>query len=182
MCKSSMTLSSPRSAAVLSVLCLMNESPSPLNNPDKPTNFTARWCPRGRRWSRRRPGQGPGHQSLRLLLNPPQVVRAAEALGVQLVDVLGPGRTHGKPCVRRDYLDASKRVPVARSRREDLADLLAGEVGDADVVGRQLLQHGSLRRGEGRLDPFVHRVSQVARELAIDLARVPAAPRRDLGG
>src|SRR5207247_9872104 len=102
-------------------------------NAPNPTHRAARWFPRGRRWSRRRPGQGPGHQGLRLLLNPPQVVRAEEALGVQLVDVLGAGGTHGKPCVRRDYLDAAKRVPVARSRREDLADLLAGEVGDADV-------------------------------------------------
>src|SRR5689334_16525145 len=58
--------------------------------------------PRG---PRLRPGEEGLDRGLRLLLDGAQVVGALEALGVELVDRLGPRRARGEPALRGPHLD-----------------------------------------------------------------------------
>ena len=57
---------------------------------------------------------------LRLLLDPRQVLGAAEALGVDLVDVLGARRARGEPAALGDDLQPAQRRPVAGRLGEPL--------------------------------------------------------------
>ena len=68
-----------------------------------------------------------------------QVLAAAEAFGVDLVDVFGAGRPRGEPAALRDHLDAADRIAVARRIGQDPLDLLAGQFASPNVLRRQLL-------------------------------------------
>ena len=72
------------------------------------------------------------------------MILAAEALGVNFVNLLGAGRTRREPAILRDHLDSADGVAVSGSRGENLLDLFAGDFGDADIGRRQFLQGGLL--------------------------------------
>ena len=50
-----------------------------------------------------------------LLLDAPQVIFVAEALGIDFVNILGAGRPRGKPSAFGNHLDSAERKAVARS-------------------------------------------------------------------
>src|SRR6185369_10139452 len=52
-----------------------------------------------------------------------------EGLRINLVDVLGSGRTRGEPAACGDNFDAADRCVVARRAIEHTLDLLAGQFG-----------------------------------------------------
>ena len=62
-------------------------------------------------------GEGLPEDRVRVLLDATEVIGTAEALGVDLVDVLGPRRAGREPAVLGDDLDAADRRAVARRRR-----------------------------------------------------------------
>src|SRR6478752_6261675 len=74
---------------------------------------------------------------LRFLQDPLQVLGAAEALGVDLVDGLGARRPRRVPAALRDDLDAADGGAVAGGVGEDALDLLAGKLTGAELLGRQ---------------------------------------------
>ena len=109
------------------------------------------------------------------------MVRAAEAFGVDLVDVFGAGGARGKPAAVRDDLDAADRRIVAGRAIEHAVDRLAGQFGDLDLLRRELRQFLLLLGRRRRLDAVGRRLAEVAGEIAIQLAGIAAGARGDLG-
>src|SRR3954471_24081979 len=73
---------------------------------------------------------------LGLLLNPLQVLGAAEAFGVDLVDILRSGRPCGEPAEIGFDLDAPERLAITGRLAQRGADGIAGEVLQAELFGR----------------------------------------------
>jgi len=67
---------------------------------------------------RRCRGQGLAYHGLGLLQDTAKMFCAQEALRVDLVDVLGPGRPRSEPSVLRDHLQPADRRGVARRTRQ----------------------------------------------------------------
>ena len=65
---------------------------------------------------------------------------------------------------------------VARRVGEDGLDFFAREVFDVDLLRREFLQHCLLFRGCRRLNPVIERLTEFARQFAVDFAGVPAHP------
>ena len=80
---------------------------------------------------------------LGLLLDLPQVTFTAEALGIDLVNILRAGRPRGKPSVLGNHLNSTERKTVPRSGGKLRADWLAGKFRHADPIGRERLQHAA---------------------------------------
>ncbi len=106
----------------------------------------------------------------------------AEALGVDLVDLLRARGARAEPALARDDLDAADRRAIARRHVEDGGDGFAGERVGAELGLRQVLQHRLLLAGRGRVDAGIERLAQILRDRGIALAGVGARLRRDLGG
>src|SRR4051812_42906122 len=108
------------------------------------------WVPAFARttWSMRRglAAKRPRDRVLRFLLDPPQVLLAAKALRVDLVDVLGARGPRGEPAVVGGDLDAAERLAVARRGGERGANRLAGKFFHRQLFARQGLQQILLRR------------------------------------
>src|ERR1700691_5252493 len=68
---------------------------------------------------------------LRLFDDRREVALAAEALGVNLVQALGPRRSGGEPATRRDELQAADRRVVPRSARQLARDRLTSQCSGA---------------------------------------------------
>src|SRR5690606_12419854 len=99
----------------------------------------ARGCDTARRPRASSSGERLRDDRLRLRDDGVQVVLAAEALRVDLVDVLGAGRARREPAVLGDDLETADRA--ARGRlRQAREDGLAGEAARRDGVRRELLQ------------------------------------------
>src|ERR1019366_1700589 len=110
---------------------------------------------------------------LSLLLDDPQVILAAEALRVDLIDLLGAGWTRGEPAIVRRYLDPAKRRAVAGRNGQLGFDRLAVELRRGQLVRRQLAQQILLLWRRWRIDPLVVGLAQIARQFAIPLAGAP---------
>src|SRR6516164_7814012 len=82
-----------------------------------------------------RPRQRGLDERARLHQDELQVLLAAEALRVQLVDILSAGRSRREPAMRRDHLEAANRGTVARRVHEHLLDGIAGELRCMDIGG-----------------------------------------------
>ena len=79
-----------------------------------------------------------------LRLHGSQVGGVAQGLGVDLVLVLGAGRTGSEPGILGDDLDATDGSTIAWRRGENLLDPLAGDGVGGDVVGGEGLEAGLL--------------------------------------
>src|SRR5580692_1089164 len=78
-------------------------------------------------------------QFLRLGLDAMQMIGAAKALRVNLVDLFGARRTRRKPSTLRDDLDAADSRIVAGRNGQRLDDFLARELAVGQLIRRQLL-------------------------------------------
>src|SRR5665213_1090243 len=94
-------------------------------------------------------------RGLRLALDLPEMILAAETFRVDLVDLLGARGPCGEPAVVGDHLDAAEGLPVAGRRRERGADRLAGEFLERELFAGQRLQLVLLRHCGRRIDPLV---------------------------
>ena len=77
------------------------------------------------------------HQRLRLVQQALQVCLALEALGVDLVDLLGARRPRREPAAPGTDADAADGRAVARRLGGDLGDGFAGDLPGGDRLGRQ---------------------------------------------
>src|SRR5262249_20785296 len=111
-----------------------------------------------------------------LLLDPRQVLGAAEALGVELVDVLGARRARREPAAVGDDLDAADRIAAAGRRGQDSAHRLPGELADIDVLGGDAAERRLLGGRGVDVDALVDRLAEGADEVAVLLAGVAANP------
>src|ERR1700679_3025204 len=75
---------------------------------------------------------------LRLGDQPVQMAGVVKALGIDLVDVLGPRRPCREPAAARDHLHAADGRIVARRVGQDSIDGLAGEFRDPHLGGIEL--------------------------------------------
>ena len=107
---------------------------------------------------------------------------AQEALGVDLVDVLGARRAGREPAVLGDHLDPAEGGAVGRGRGQHVGDRLAGQLRGLHVAGGQPLEHRLLLGGGRGVDPPVGGVAEAGGELAVLGARVGAAAGGHLGG
>src|SRR5260370_639212 len=110
------------------------------------------------------------------------MIRAAEALGVDLVDVLRSRRARREPAVLGRDLQAAERLAVARRVRELGDDGLAGKLAGADLGRRDALELVLLLRRRWAVDARIHRVAELGGQPTIELAQVAAADGADLGG
>src|SRR5215470_13506642 len=108
--------------------------------------------------SRRGASDGLTHDLLRFGLDAAQVLRVAEALRVDLVDLLGPRGARGEPAALGNHLQAADGLAVAGRTRQHLLDLLARQLGGAHALGRELGERRFLGRRRGRVDALVHRI------------------------
>src|SRR4051812_8279376 len=118
---------------------------------------------------------------LSLLLNRLQVLGAAEAFRIDLVDVLGARRPGGEPAEIGFDLDAAERLAVAGRLAQGGADGIAGEILQAELLRRDGLQDVLLRRGGGDVDARVMGHAELGSEVVEELARIAAGLRHDLG-
>src|SRR5258708_177421 len=106
-----------------------------------------------------RGGYGPPNNPLRLFLNAAQVVASGKALAVRLVDLRGSGRTGGEPAVLEDDFQSPEGCTVPGGVRQQAGDLVARDLGDGDLLRRQLLQRGLLGRRRGGVDALIGEVA-----------------------
>src|SRR5260370_15728462 len=99
----------------------------------------------------------------------PQMTIAAEAVGVDLVDILGARGPRREPAAAGNHLDPAEALAVAGRGDERAEDRLAGELGGAEAIGRQLLQQGLLLRRRRRVDPRVERHAELAGQRVVEL-------------
>src|ERR1700689_981185 len=83
---------------------------------------------------------------LRLGDQPVQMGGVVKALGVDLVDVLGPGRPRREPAAARDHLHAADGGIVARRVGQNSIDGLAGEFRDPHLGRIELAEFAFLVR------------------------------------
>src|SRR5258708_3338261 len=105
----------------------------------------------------------------------------AEALGVDLIDVLCARRTRREPAAFGRYLDPADGRVVTRRLGNYGLDRLAGEFLGVDLVGAQVFQDGLLLRRRAGVDPLIERWAEVPRQTGIDLARIATSLGGDLG-
>src|SRR5260370_15746202 len=126
-----MAKSSPRRAASSKGLIASGLQPRESELPRAPSSTAARlWVPGLRR-------QRCVDDGLRFAQESAQMAVAAKTLGVDLIDVLGAGRTGGKPSARRDDLDTADRRIVAGGFRQHALDRLAGHFRYPALLRRQ---------------------------------------------
>src|SRR4051795_3280486 len=118
---------------------------------------------------------------LSLLLNRLQVLGAAKTLRIDLVDVLGARGPRGEPAEIGFDLDAAERLAVAGRLAQRGADGIAGEILQAELLGRDGLQDVFLRRGRGDVDARVMGHAELGGEVVEELARIAAGLGHDLG-
>src|SRR5262249_24800846 len=126
--------------------------------------------------------KNPFNRGARLLLDLREVLGAAEALGVELVNVLGSRQARREPAAVGYDLDPADRVAAAGGGGEDGADRLAGELAHVDVLRRDAGERRLLGGGGVDVDPIVDRLAERADELAVLLAGVAAGAGGHLGG
>jgi RimJ/RimL family protein N-acetyltransferase len=95
------------------------------------------------------------HHRPGLLLDLGQLRRAAERLGVKLVDVFGAGRPGREPAGFGDDLEPADRRAVARRLGQHCGDLLPREPVGGDLIRRQLGQRRLLLPGGRAVDARV---------------------------
>jgi len=78
------------------------------------------------------------------MLNLLQVIFAAEAFRVDLVDVLGSRRPRREPSALRHHLDSAERLAVPGRPRQLCRDRLAGEVLCGELFGSNFGKPGLL--------------------------------------
>src|SRR5580704_4754923 len=131
--------------------------------------FTSTSSPTPRRPRHRRPeysasrnsaGEGARDRRLGLLLDLAQVVFAAKALRIDLVDVLGPRRARREPAVLSHDLDAAERLTVAGRGRERRSYLLAAQFRHRQFLAGQRFEQALLLWRRRRIDPCVERHTQ----------------------
>jgi hypothetical protein len=83
------------------------------------------------------------------------MVLAAEALGVDLVDLLGPRGTGGEPAVLRHHLEAADGGAIAGGVGELGEDRFADELGGGHLLGGQGLEDLLLLAAGGGVDAAV---------------------------
>src|ERR1700741_882909 len=93
------------------------------------------------------------------------MVPPAEALGVDLVDILGAGRTRGEPAGLALDLDAAERLIVARRLGPDRAHGIAVKLGHVELLGPERLQRVLLLRRRRDIDALVIGNAEFARQL-----------------
>src|SRR6185436_19497780 len=120
------------------------------------------------------------HQGPRLLDELGQVIPAAEALRVDLVEVLGAGGTVGETAALRGDLDPADLGPVGGGLGEDLLDGLAGQGVALHVRRGELLEAGLLRGGGRLVHAGVDRLAVLRDDLAVVGARILAGGGGDL--
>src|SRR3569832_1983508 len=112
---------------------------------------------------------------LGLDLDAMQMIRAKEAFRIDLVDLLGAGRTRRETPVLGNHLEAADRRAVARRLGEEGQDGFAGQFGRLLLPRRELGKLLLLRRRRRRLDAIVDRRADLARQVAVEFAGI--APR-----
>src|SRR5690349_8587091 len=116
-----------------------------------------------------------GDYRLRFGLHLAQMVGAAIALRINLVNVFGARRPRGEPSAFRNHLEPADRRAVAWRLREDALDLPARELLRLHLLGLEAAEELLLRGCRGGIDALEQRLAESARELAIRLAGI--APR-----
>ena len=113
-------------------------------------------------------------QRLRFLLDAPQVLAAAKAFRVKLVDFFGAGRTRREPTLRGDDLQAADGRAVARRGREHRLNRVTGKLGGFNIFRRKLEENRLLFRRGRCIDALVDRRAELARKLVVELGRIAA--------
>src|ERR1022692_3618966 len=114
---------------------------------------------------------------LRFARQKAQVVRAAKALDVDLVDILRARWARGKPSACGNHLDTADRRVIAGRTIEHLVDRLAGQLGNLHLFRRELRELLFLLGSRRRLDSVGNRRAEVAGQIAIELGWIAAAAR-----
>jgi hypothetical protein len=124
--------------------------------------------------------QGIAHDLLGLADDGLEVLLVPEALCVDLVDVLRPGRPCRKPAAPGHDLEAPDGGIVARRLGQLGDDGLAGQVRLVDGGRREFLQPGLLCRRGRRIDARVAGRAELHCQLPVVLAGILACARRNL--
>ena len=119
---------------------------------------------------------------LRLLEDAAQVIGAAKALGVDLVDLFRPRRTGSEPTGRVTTFTPSSAAPLPGAWLSIGGDRLAGQGFRTHLLGGQPLRicFWALRRR--RIDPLERGIAELTRQVPIQIARIAAGARRHLRG
>ena len=110
------------------------------------------------------------------------MIRAFEAFGIDLIDVLGTGRACGEPAVIGNDLEAADGGAVAGGVGEFGGDGIAGEGIGADLVRREVQQGLLLGCVRGGVEALVYRCAEFGFEGLVVFAGVLAGDRGDLRG
>src|ERR1051326_7012836 len=106
--------------------------------------------------------------------------RSPKAFHINLVDVLSTGRTRREPSALCHHLHTFEGCAITRSMGEDVQDLFAGKVFQANLLFRKV-PYNLFFFGRGRsLRTGVYRLSELACQLLIDLSGIAAHTCSDL--
>src|SRR5688500_4109139 len=114
---------------------------------------------------------------LGLLQNTAQMACSTEALGINLVDVLGAGWAGREPSTFSHHLYATDRHIVTRRACQNGLNLLASKIRSVNLLRRQFCQNFLLRGCGWRIDTFEKRLAEFMLELMVYFARITAHAR-----
>src|SRR5215469_1817991 len=123
-----------------------------------------------------------GDERLGLSLNALQVLAAAKALRVQLVDRFGARWPGCEPTVGGAHFETAERRTVARGTRELRLNWISGELSGTQIARSEAQQRGLLCAAGRRIDALVGRRAQLPGEILVQLRRIASGTRHDLGG
>ena len=113
--------------------------------------------------------------------DPVEVLLALEALGVEFVDLLGARRSGREPAARHD-LEAADRRRRSPGAAVSMADRLAGQTSTSSRPGTTGAASAAFFCGRGRsVDALVGGLAELARQVAVEIARIAAGHGGHLG-
>src|SRR6266404_8500814 len=124
----------------------------------------------------------PGDHGLCVLLYLQQMLPAAKAFGIDLVDLFRAGGARSKPAFVSHDLDPAERLIIARRVGKRRMHAIAGQLFGCHLCGRELLQNILLLCRRRCIDPLVEEFTQFMGEVVVNLAGITTGPCGHLGG
>ena len=102
-------------------------------------------------------------ESVRIVLNPLQVILAAEAFRINLIDILRSRWPGGKPATPGDHLNSADRFVIAGGSDQLRFNRLASKLFRVELCWIQLCDKFFLVARGRRIDPLVQGFAQIVR-------------------
>src|SRR5208283_491866 len=110
------------------------------------------------------------------------MINTLKAFRVDFVNLLGAGGTRGEPSIPGDLLQPPDGGAIAGRAGKGRNNFIAREIPGYDLISGELAEDLFLLGGRWRIDAFVDRGAELARQVVVRDARIAAGDRGYLRG